>query len=71
MLDPVNFALLARRKVGGMWRVTYADKPDLTDEEYVKRRETVFAKLLPGNPQPSEYKNHTDRPVPHPQSMCL
>ncbi len=56
MLDPVNFALLARRKVGGMWRVTYADKPDLTDEEYVKRRETVFAKLLPGNPQPSEYK---------------
>ena len=56
MLDPVNFGLLARRKIGGMWRATYADIPDLTDEEYVKRRDAVFAKLLPGNPQPSEYE---------------
>ena len=61
MVDPDYWGLIAKRGKGGLWRVTYGDIDGLTNEEYEKRRETAFEKLLPGNPKPHQYKiNQTD-----------
>lgn len=40
----------------GLWRVTYCDTPGLTREEYIQRQPTRYQELLPGNPQPGEYR---------------
>lgn len=62
MVDPEFFGLIAKRGKpqgtdGTLWRVTYSDTTNnLSEEEYLKRRETAFKKLLPGNPDPSQYK---------------
>ncbi|KAG6002577.1 hypothetical protein E4U21_002960 [Claviceps maximensis] len=42
---------------GPLWRVTYGDSaPNLSQEDYIKRRELAFKKMLPGHPDPSQYK---------------
>lgn len=62
MIDPEFWGLIAKRgkpkgSDGTLWRVTYGDTATgLSDEEYVKRRDIAFKKLLPGHPGPSEYK---------------
>jgi 2-polyprenyl-6-methoxyphenol hydroxylase-like FAD-dependent oxidoreductase len=48
--------LIAKRKIGGLWRVTYGDAPGFSDEEYIERRNRAFEKLLPGHPKPGDYK---------------
>lgn len=40
----------------GLWRVTYGDTPGLTREEYIQRQPMRYQEILPGNPQPSEYR---------------
>jgi 2-polyprenyl-6-methoxyphenol hydroxylase-like FAD-dependent oxidoreductase len=40
-----------------LWRVTYGDTATgLLDEEYLKRRDIAFRRMLPGHPDPSQYK---------------
>lgn len=57
MIDHDHWGLIARRGHGGLWRVTYGDnKPDLSEEEYEKRREWHFREMLPGHPEPHEYR---------------
>lgn len=57
MIDPEHWGLIARRGHGGLWRVTYADSAiGLTDEEYLERRPWHFKHMLPGHPEPGEYK---------------
>lgn len=57
MIDPNHWGLVARRGHGGMWRVTYGDvEAGLTDEEYLKRRPWHFKNILPGNPEPDQYR---------------
>ncbi len=57
MVDPDYWGLIAKRGKGGLWRVTYGDSATgLSDEEYLERRNTAFMKLLPGNPEPDQYK---------------
>ena len=57
MVDPDFWGLIAKRGKGGLWRVTFGDNTDgLSNEEYEKRRETAFAKMLPGHPTPDQYK---------------
>jgi len=57
MVDPDHWGLVARRGHGGLWRVTYGDPvPGLTDEEYLKRRDWHFKAILPGHPNPHEYR---------------
>jgi 2-polyprenyl-6-methoxyphenol hydroxylase-like FAD-dependent oxidoreductase len=62
MMDPEFWGLIAKRgkakgSEGTLWRVTYGDSAaGLSDEEYVKRREIAFRKMLPGHPDPSQYK---------------
>ena len=57
MVDPEHWGLVARRGHGGLWRVTYGDSvPGLTDEGYLKRRPWHFKAMLPGHPDPNEYR---------------
>lgn len=36
--------------------MTYGDAPGFSDEEYIERRKIAFKKLLPGHPEPGDYK---------------
>ncbi|GME43156.1 FAD/NAD(P)-binding domain-containing protein [Neofusicoccum parvum] len=57
MVDPEHWGLVARRGKGGLWRVTYGDPVvGLTDEEYLERRPWHFKAILPGNPEPGQYR---------------
>lgn len=57
MIDPDHWGLIARRGHGGLWRVTYGDPAvGLTDEEYLERRPWHFKAILPGHPDPDEYR---------------
>jgi 2-polyprenyl-6-methoxyphenol hydroxylase-like FAD-dependent oxidoreductase len=56
MVDRDHWGLVAKRGKGGLWRVTYGDVGGLGDDEYVQRRETAFKKMLPGHPDPTDYK---------------
>jgi 2-polyprenyl-6-methoxyphenol hydroxylase-like FAD-dependent oxidoreductase len=40
----------------GLWRVTYGDIPGLAKEEYEKRLPMRYKQMLPGAPEPSEYR---------------
>lgn len=62
MIDDEFWGLIAKRgkakgPEGELWRVTYGDSAaNLSEEEYLKRRELAFKKMLPGHPDPSQYK---------------
>lgn len=56
MIDKDNFGLIAKRGKGGLWRVTYGDIPGLTEDEYKARRPAILQKLLPGHPEPDQYR---------------
>ena len=57
MIDPDHWGLIARRGHGGLWRVIYGDPAvGLTDEEYLERRPWHFKAILPGHPDPDEYR---------------
>lgn len=57
MVDNEHWGLIARRGHGGLWRVTYGDTAvGLSDEEYLARRPWHFKAMLPGNPEPDEYR---------------
>jgi len=57
MIDRDHWGLVARRGHGGLWRVTYGDNvTGLSDEEYEQRREWHFREMLPGHPEPHEYR---------------
>ncbi|KAJ6442770.1 monooxygenase [Purpureocillium lavendulum] len=62
MIDPEFWGLIAKRGKGStgdgpLWRVTYGDSAtNLTDDEYVRRRAIAFKKMLPGHPDPDQYK---------------
>ncbi|KAE9382267.1 monooxygenase [Stipitochalara longipes BDJ] len=62
MIDSEYWGLVAKRgkakgNDGTLWRVTYGDSAkNLSDDEYLQRREIAFKKLLPGHPDPGQYK---------------
>lgn len=62
MIDGEFWGLVAKRgkardSDGPLWRVTYGDSAaNLSEEQYLKRRELAFKKMLPGHPDPSQYK---------------
>ncbi|KAK5135622.1 hypothetical protein LTR08_005102 [Meristemomyces frigidus] len=56
-VDPEHWGLIARRGHGGLWRVTYGDSAvGLTDEEYLARRDWHLKAMLPGHPEPDQYR---------------
>ncbi|KAF7191659.1 FAD-dependent monooxygenase terC [Pseudocercospora fuligena] len=61
MIDHDHWGLIAKRGYvegqGDLWRVTYGDPAvGLTDEEYLARRPWHFKAMLPGNPEPKQYR---------------
>ncbi|KAF5665259.1 allantoate permease [Fusarium circinatum] len=57
MVDNDHWGLIARRGKGGLWRVTYGDPvTGLTDEEYLARRPAHMKAMLPGHPNPDQYR---------------
>jgi len=48
--------MAAQLTADGMWRLTYGDVYGLSREEYLKRLPQRYAEILPGHPQPDEYK---------------
>lgn len=57
MIDKDHWGLIAKRGHGGLWRVTYGDPAvGLTDEEYLARRPWHFKAILPGHPDPDQYR---------------
>ncbi|KAK4158678.1 para-nitrophenol 4-monooxygenase [Cladorrhinum sp. PSN259] len=56
IIHPEHFFMAARMTQDNLYRITYGEKPGLTREEYVARQPDIFKKILPGNPEPSDYK---------------
>ncbi|KAF5596623.1 3-(3-hydroxyphenyl)propionate 2-hydroxylase [Fusarium subglutinans] len=57
MVDNDHWGLIARRGKGGLWRVTYGDPvTGLTDDEYLARRPAHMKAMLPGHPDPDQYR---------------
>ena len=57
MVEHDHWGLIALRGHGGLWRVTYGDPVvGLTDEEYLARRPWHFKAILPGHPDPDQYR---------------
>lgn len=48
--------MAARISNDGLWRVTYGEVLGLTREEYLERQPAKFQAMLPGHPEPSEYR---------------
>ncbi|KAH7033749.1 uncharacterized protein B0I36DRAFT_111762 [Microdochium trichocladiopsis] len=55
-MHPTNGFLAARITKDGLWRVTYSDTPGLAKEEYEKRLPMRYKEILPGHPEPDQYK---------------
>ncbi|KAK4223343.1 hypothetical protein QBC38DRAFT_487889 [Podospora fimiseda] len=62
IIHPEHFFMAARITQEGLYRITYGEVPGLTREEYIKRQPDIFRKILPGNPEPSDYKVVTISP---------
>ncbi|KAG5976343.1 hypothetical protein E4U55_007357 [Claviceps digitariae] len=66
MIDDEFWGLIAKRGSaqdaaaaidGPLWRITYGDSAaNPSQEDYLKRRERAFKKMLPGHPDPNQYK---------------
>ncbi|KAH0342000.1 FAD/NAD(P)-binding domain-containing protein, partial [Aureobasidium melanogenum] len=56
IIDKDYWGMIARIQPDGLLRITYGEKPGLTREEYLARQPMMFKKLLPGNPDPDQYK---------------
>lgn len=39
-----------------IWRISYGEKPGLSNEELLARQEMKFEQMLPGHPKPGEYR---------------
>lgn len=48
--------MAAKITTDGLYRVSYAETPGLTREEYIKRQPMRYEEILPGNPKPGDYK---------------
>lgn len=56
IIDPEHWHMASRITRDGMWRVSYGEKAGATHEELAARQPMKFAKMLPGNPSPDQYK---------------
>ncbi|OCL12648.1 FAD/NAD(P)-binding domain-containing protein [Glonium stellatum] len=56
IVHPKDWYMAAKITRDGMWRVTYGDVPDLTREQYLERLPMRFKEMLPGQPEPIDFK---------------
>ncbi|GME50134.1 hypothetical protein BDV97DRAFT_385589 [Neofusicoccum parvum] len=56
IIHPEHWFMAARITTDGMWRVTYGETPGLSPEELISRQPPKFKEMLPGSPEPRDYK---------------
>ena len=56
IVDEKDWYMAAKITKDGLWRVTYGDEWGLSNEEYLRRQPERYAKILPGQPKPEQYK---------------
>ncbi|KAG8626206.1 hypothetical protein KVT40_006607 [Elsinoe batatas] len=56
IIHPEHFYMAAIIQEDGLYRITYGEKPGLSREQLQERMEWKFKTMLPGNPDPSQYK---------------
>ncbi|KXJ87814.1 putative monooxygenase [Microdochium bolleyi] len=56
IVHPENWYMAAKIAADGLWRVTYGDVPNLTKAEYEQRLPMRYKEILPGSPEPTQYK---------------
>ncbi|KAJ0309708.1 hypothetical protein Brms1b_009103 [Colletotrichum noveboracense] len=56
ILDAEDWFMAAKITKDGLWRVTYGDVSGLATEEVIARQPERFRKILPGQPEPNQYK---------------
>ncbi|KAL1837366.1 hypothetical protein VTJ49DRAFT_3948 [Mycothermus thermophilus] len=56
VMHPEHFYIAAKITPDGLYRITYGEKPGLSDEEYLARLPGIFKQILPGAPSPGEYR---------------
>lgn len=52
IVDPDHFCLIGRIDPSGLWRVSYAEREDLTREEVLANVHAKFAAIFPRGPKP-------------------
>ncbi|KAF2156271.1 FAD binding domain-containing protein [Myriangium duriaei CBS 260.36] len=56
IISPEHFYMAARIQADGLYRVTYGEKPGLTPDQLRERMAWKFKTMLPGHPEPHEYR---------------
>ncbi|EEA27464.1 monooxygenase, putative [Talaromyces marneffei ATCC 18224] len=56
IIHPEHWYMAARITTDGMWRVSYGELPGLSFEELKERQPMKFKTMLPGNPEPEDYR---------------
>ncbi|KDN68340.1 putative FAD binding domain-containing protein [Colletotrichum sublineola] len=56
IIHPEHFFMAAKITSEGLYRVTYGEEPGLSHEEMKARQEDKFRTMLPGHPEPHQYK---------------
>ncbi|EEU42164.1 uncharacterized protein NECHADRAFT_51064 [Fusarium vanettenii 77-13-4] len=56
IIDPEHWYMAAKITKDGMWRVTYGEASGLSHDVLKERQPEKFRAMLPGHPDPSQYK---------------
>lgn len=56
IVDKEHWGMIARIQTDGLLRVSYGEVPGLTRDELIARQPMKFKALLPGHPDPGQYK---------------
>ncbi|KAJ5385553.1 hypothetical protein N7517_003464 [Penicillium concentricum] len=56
IIDKQHWGMIAQIQKDGLLRITYGEEPGLSRDEILARQPAKFKALLPGNPDPSDYK---------------
>ncbi|KAI8714023.1 putative monooxygenase [Fusarium sp. LHS14.1] len=56
IIDPHHWYMASKITRDGMWRVTYGEVPGLEPKEIIARQPDKFKIMLPGHPEPDQYK---------------
>ncbi|TVY82964.1 FAD-dependent monooxygenase terC [Lachnellula suecica] len=56
IIHPTDYYMAAKITRDGLWRVSYGEDPNLSHAEVVAHQPAKFARMLPGNPKPEDYK---------------
>ena len=75
IIDPVHWYMAARiypdpDPKKNVWRISYGELPDLSNEELMERQPMKFEQMLPGHPKPGSYEILNKSPYRVHQRCC-